>query len=100
MESGIWFITALKKIKSHEAKQRQDFQHYILSSQRSSTTKVELLSFAQLIADSNAIIALHPQVGKTHGTISAVQMDFVQIAFQPHPPQATGPLGATFFAEN
>ena len=28
-----------------------------------------------------------PQVGlgKTHGTISAVQMDFVQIAFQPQP---------------
>ena len=39
-------------------------------------------------------------LGKTLGTISAVQMDFVQIAFQPPPPQATGPFGATFFAEN
>ena len=39
-------------------------------------------------------------LGKPHGTISAVQMDFVQIAFQPPPPQATGPFGATFFAEN
>ena len=40
-------------------------------------------------------------LGKTHGTISAVQMDFVQIAFQPPPPpQATGPSGATFFVEN
>ena len=39
-------------------------------------------------------------LGKTHGTISAVQMDFVQIAFQPPRPQATGPFGATFFAEN
>ena len=39
-------------------------------------------------------------LGKTLGTISAVQMDFVQIAFQPPPPQANGPFGATFFAEN
>ena len=39
-------------------------------------------------------------LGKTHGTISAVQMDFVQIAFQPPRPQATGPFGATFFVEN
>ena len=39
-------------------------------------------------------------LGKNHGTISAVQMDFVQIAFQPPHPQATGPFGATFFAEN
>ena len=38
--------------------------------------------------------------GKPLGTISAVQMDFVQIAFQPPPPQANGPFGATFFAEN
>ena len=37
---------------------------------------------------------------KPLGTISAVQMDFVQIAFQPPHPQATGPFGATFFAEN
>ena len=41
-----------------------------------------------------------PVLGKPLGTISAVQMDFVQIAFQPPPPQATGPFGATFFAEN
>ena len=41
-----------------------------------------------------------PILGKTLGTISAVQMDFVQIAFQPPHPQATGPFGATFFAEN
>ena len=39
-------------------------------------------------------------LGKPLGTISAVQMDFVQIAFHPPPPQATGPFGATFFAEN
>ena len=39
-------------------------------------------------------------LGKPLGTISAVQMDFVQIAFQPPHPQATGPFGATFFAEN
>ena len=40
------------------------------------------------------------KLGKTLGTISAVQMDFVRIAFQPPHPQATGPFGATFFAEN
>ena len=40
------------------------------------------------------------KLGKTLGTISAVQMDSVQIDFQPPPPQATGPVGATFFAEN
>ena len=37
-------------------------------------------------------------LGKTHGTISAVQMDFVQIAFQPPPPplKQPDPLGLLF----
>ena len=40
-------------------------------------------------------------LGKNHGTISAVQMDFVQIAFQPPPPlKQPDPLGLLFFAEN
>ena len=39
-------------------------------------------------------------LGKPLGAISAVQMEFCQIAFQPPPPQANGPFGATFFAEN
>ncbi len=35
--------------------------------------------------------------GKNHGTISAVQMDFVQIAFQPPPPlKQPDPLGLLF----
>ena len=35
-------------------------------------------------------------LGKNHGTISAVQMDFVQIAFQPPPLKQPDPLGLLF----
>ena len=38
----------------------------------------------------------YSNLGKNHGTISAVQMDFVQIAFQPPPLKQPDPLGLLF----
>ena len=38
----------------------------------------------------------YDKLGKIHGTKSAVQMDFVQIAFQPPPLKQPDPLGLLF----
>ena len=59
-----------------------------------------LLFLCHCLREDIVILISFGVEGKPLGTISAVQMDFVQIAFQPPPPQANGPFGATFFAEN